>query len=267
MRQAEWPAQGGGSCQGLGCTDGCWGGIPAQEWGAGCCGEELPCTGYFWPRNLSSVSRPWEIKPPQGGRGWALLEPRPSSQGFGANWEKPNCLGRNAAKNAIFNRELNVHSRGNLLHQVWHLCCFLIHFLPASLFPVAGIPSFPCCVDALSTGAGPERAGRNSPCSGEPQLGIIKASLTPCPAAGPGFYTSGGLNSGLGSKTCWERVIPCAAAIPRADRGIIFVAARLLLSLRYIIPNSAKGISSERSLGGNVLSLPPSRGDGAAPAE
>lgn len=28
-------------------------------------------------------------------------------------------------------------------------------------------------------------------CSGEPQLGIIKASLTSSPSAGPGFYPSG----------------------------------------------------------------------------
>lgn len=34
------------------------------------------------------------------------------------------------------------------------------------------------------------------------------------------------------------------------------MAERLLLSLCYIIHNSAKGISFERSLGGNVLSLP-----------
>lgn len=34
------------------------------------------------------------------------------------------------------------------------------------------------------------------------------------------------------------------------------MAERLLLSLSYIIHNSAKGISFERSLRGNVLSLP-----------
>lgn len=74
--RCEQAAQGGDSWPGLGCTNLCWGGIPAQEWGAGCCGEELPCTGYFWPHNLSSVSRAVEIKTPQGGRSWALLEPR-----------------------------------------------------------------------------------------------------------------------------------------------------------------------------------------------
>lgn len=139
---AGWvPSTGGDSCPGLGCTNLCWSGIPVQKWGVGCCREELPCSGYFWPHNLSSVSRPWRSNLPR--EGGALLEPQlphPSSWGFGEKWEKPNCSGENNPKNAIFNQEL---SRGDLLHKVLHLCCFLIHFLPACLefsdSPAAGM--------------------------------------------------------------------------------------------------------------------------------
>lgn len=220
--EAGWvPSTGGDSCPGLGCTNLCWIGIPVQKWSVGCCREELPCTGYFWPHNLSSVSRPWRSNLLR--EGGALLEPRvphPSSWGFGEKREKSNCSGKNYPKNAIFNQEL---SRGDLLHKVLHLCCFLIHFLSAclefGLSPAAGCTEL---LEPCPSGCGTEQAGTLSH-SGEPQLGIIKASLTPFPAAGPGFYTSGCLNSDLGSEPCWKCVIPCADAIPSAHRGIIFV--------------------------------------------
>lgn len=82
--------------------------------GAGCWmlwGGAALHTGYFWPRNLSGVSRPCTSKLlGEGGAGlcWSHIPAPGNSQTV---WGKT----LKSAKNAIFNQELNVCSKGNLL--------------------------------------------------------------------------------------------------------------------------------------------------------
>lgn len=132
-------------------------------------------------------------------------------------WEKreqPKC----SRKCSLEQGARRAEQRRSAPQSVAHLCRFLMHFLPAFLFPVAA--SFSCRLDAPGCwGRVPLAAALSGqefilPGPGEPELGIIKGSLTPPPAAGPGFHTAGGLTCGLGSDlgsaACLERVIPAA---------------------------------------------------------